>query len=116
MVSVLRKPDYVFGATENTEFRFEEKGINDVKYEYVVEGDCAKVIVHPSGSPVKYLKLRFNGDFRAVDKVYGDQWERAGQPSYLEWKSVRAGRVLPWFCYVIANGKTSCYGILYRQC
>lgn len=111
MLSVLRKPDYVFGATENTPFRFEEKGINDVQYEYVVEGDCAKVIVHPSGSPVKYLKLRFNGDFKDVEKVYGDQWERAGQPSYLEWKSIRAGRVLPWFCYVIAKGKTSCYGV-----
>ena len=111
MISLLRKPDYVFGATENTPFRFEEKGINDVKYEYVVEGDCAKVIVHPSEKPVKYLKLRFNGDFKAVDKVYGDQWERAGEPSFLEWKSVRAGRVLPWFCYVIAQGKTSCYGV-----
>lgn len=111
MISLLRKPDYVFGATENTEFRFEEKGINEIKYEYVVEGDCAKVIVYPSGAPVKYLKLRFQGDFSSVDKVYGDQWERVGQPSYLEWKSVRAGRVLPWFCYVIANGKTSCYGV-----
>lgn len=111
MVSLLRQPDAVCGATETTEFRFEEKGLNDVKYEYAVGKTSAKITVFPSGSPIKYLKLRFNGDMTSVDKVYGDQWERAGEPSYLEWKSVRAGRVLPWFCYVMADGKTSCYGV-----
>ena len=111
MVSLLRQPDFVCGATENTDFRFEEKGICGVKYDYAVGETSAKVVVYPSGSPVKYLKLRFSGGLSAVDKVYGDQWERAGEPSFLKWTAVRAGRVLPWFCYLRHDGKTSCYGV-----
>ena len=63
--SVLRTPDRAFGATEATEFRFEEaqSAACDVKYEYKVENGVGKVIVYPSASPVKYLKLRFRGDF-----------------------------------------------------
>ena len=111
MVSILRQPDAVYGATEASDFRFEENLTNDVNYEYIVGRDSAKVVVYPSGSPVKYLKLRFNGDMESVDKVYGDQWERAGIRTFLEWRSVMASRVLPWFCYVLADGQMSCYGV-----
>lgn len=108
MISLLRKPDAVYGATEKTPFRFEEMLINEVEYSYEVSGKSAKVSVYPSGSPIKYLKLRFNGDLQNVDKVYGDQWERAGLYAYLEWRSVMACRVLPWFCYVVSSNGTSC--------
>ena len=111
MVSLLRQPDAVYGATEKTPFRFEELRINEVKYSYEVSEKSAKVIVMPSGAPVKYLKLRFNGDLQNVDKVYGDQWERAGLNAYLEWRSVMACRVLPWFCYVIDGSDMFCYGV-----
>lgn len=111
MVSLLRQPDAVYGATEKTPFRFEEMLINDVKYSYDVCGKTAKITVFPSGAPVKYLKLRFNGDMQNVDRVYGDQWERAGLFSYIEWRSVMACRVLPWFCYVMAGDDMSCYGV-----
>lgn len=72
MLSLLRMPDAVYGATEASDFRFEENLTNDVKYEYLIGDNSAKVVVYPSGSPVKYLKLRFRGDLRGVDKVYGD--------------------------------------------
>ena len=111
MVSILRQPNFVYGATEASPFRFEEDLTNDVKYEYKVDGNSAKVIVYPSGSPVKYLKLRFSGDLQKVDKVFGDQWERVGIRAYLEWRSVMASRILPWYCYLIEEGKMSCYGV-----
>lgn len=111
MISILRQPDIVYGATEKTPFRFEEKQINDVKYSYSVSGESAKITIYPSGAPIKYLKLRFNGDLSNVDRVYGDQWERAGLKAYLEWRSVMASRVLPWFCYVMAGDEMSCYGV-----
>lgn len=114
MLSLLRQPDAAYGATEQSDFRFEENLTNDVKYDYVIEGDSAKVIVYPSGSPVKYLKLRFCGDLTEAEKVFGDQWERVGhgaQFSYLEWKAVQPFRPLPWFCYVMTNRKTDCYGV-----
>ena len=68
--TLLRKPDLVVGATENTDIRFEERPFKEcpVKYDYVVGKDSAKVIVYPSGSPVKYLKLRFRGDFANVTR------------------------------------------------
>ena len=70
-VSILRTPDNSFGATEATCYRFEEAATAacDVKYDYVVSDKSAKVVVYPSGSPVKYLKLRFRGDLSSVDKV-----------------------------------------------
>jgi alpha-galactosidase len=114
--SVLRTPDSAFGATEATEFRFEEaqSAACDVKYEYKVENGVGKVIVYPSASPVKYLKLRFRGDFSAVEKVYGDEWERSGAtvvPTYLEWSSVMPHKAMPWFCYAIAKDRMACYGV-----
>ena len=112
-ISVLRKPDFVTGATEESPLRFEEdKNYGcPVQYEYAVGKKSAKVVVYPSGSPVKYLKLRFNGDFSFVDKVYGDQWERSSVGAYLEWRSVMSSRVLPWFCYVRSETQTACYGV-----
>ncbi len=111
MVSILRQPDAVYGATDASDFRWEENLTNDVKYEYVVGEKSAKVVVYPSGSPVKYLKLRFKGNFENVDKVMGDQWERVGLNAYLEFRSIMPCRVLPWFCYLIEDGKMSCYGV-----
>ncbi len=112
-VSVLRAPDNAFGATEDSPVRFEERSTKccDVKFEYTVENGTAKVTVFPSGSPVKYLKLRFRGDMSHVDKVYGDQWERAGSTCFLEWRSVMSARILPWYCYAISGNRTACYGV-----
>ena len=112
-VSVLRQPDVSYGATENSPFRYEEKATatNDVKFEYVVDGKSAKVIVYPSGSPVKFLKLRFKGDMRHVVSVYGDQWERGGVDNILEWRSIIGARQLPWFCFAKSEEKIACYGV-----
>ena len=52
MISLLRQPDMVCGATEKTPFRFEESFINDVKYSYDVTEKSAKITVYPSGAPV----------------------------------------------------------------
>lgn len=111
MISILRRPDAVYGATEASDFRWEENRTCDVKYDYAVQNKSAKVTVYPSGSPVKYLKLRFRGDLRKVEKVYGDTWERSSAGAYLEWRSVMSCRPLPWFCYLIQEGRTYCYGV-----
>lgn len=114
-VDVLRQPDFVTGATDKSPFRFEENGIQSecpVNYEYIVENNCAKVMVYPGKDPVKYLKLRFQSDLSFVNSVYGDQWERCYYNiGSLEWRSVMANRVLPWFCYLIGDGQMACYGV-----
>lgn len=111
--TILTTPNFVVGATEDTPFRFEEEGKREcaVKYEYIVQKDCAKIVVYPSGSPIKYLKLRFSADLSFVDKVLGDQWERSGLNAYIEWRSVMASRVLPWYCVLKGGEKTACYGV-----
>lgn len=114
-VSILREPDFATGATEQSPFRFEERGVQadcPVCFDYVVQDDHAKVIVYPSNVPIKYLKLRFEGDLSFVSSVYGDQWERSvGDNAALEWRSVMAARALPWFCYVRGDDRTACYGV-----
>ncbi len=111
MVSVLRKPDGVRGATEKSVYRFEERSGCDVAYEYRVEKTSAKVFVMPSKAPVTYLKLRFRGDFSGVDKIYGDDWARCSYIHPLEWKTLLPERRMPWFCYVVVGNKTYCYGV-----
>lgn len=112
-VSILRRPDADFGATEETPFRFEEMSTkcSDVKYEYAVKDGVARVIVYPSGSPVKYLKLRFRGDLSFIEKVYGDTWERTGTGATLDWRSVCPSRMMPWFCYLMGGDRMMCYGV-----
>lgn len=110
--SVLRTPDSVTGATETSVYRFEERpNVCDVKYEYNVGKNSAKVIVYPSGAPVQYLKFRFRGDFSLMDKVYGDDWGRTAYMHPLTWTSLLPERCLPWFCYCVMEGKTHCYGV-----
>jgi len=112
-LSVLRSPDRVMGATDDSPFRFEETMNHcPVQYEYKVEENCAKVIVYPSGAPVKFLKLRFHGDLSFVESVFGDQWERSYNPEApLEWRSVMMNRRLPWFCYLRGEDRMMCYGV-----
>ena len=111
--TITNAPDRVIGATETTPFRFEETRQKDcaVKYEYIAQPNGAKIIVYPSGSPVQYLKLRFSADLTGVEKVLGDQWERSGIDAYIEWRSVMANRVMPWYCVIRGGEQTACYGV-----
>ena len=112
-ISLLREPDFVTGATDASPFNFEEN-LNygcPIDYEYKIEKDSAKVIVHPSSSPVKYLKLRFFGDNFFVEKVYGDQWARSCAKGELEWKAMKSDRILPWYCMLYSEGRVACYGV-----
>ncbi len=114
--SILRKPDRVMGATEDTPFRFEED-LNaecPVQYEYRVEEKSAKVIVYPSGSPIKFLKLRFHADLSFVEGVCGDEWVcvgDAGSSSPIQWCSMMPHRRLPWYCYLRSGKQLGCYGV-----
>ncbi len=115
-ISVLRNPDRVLGATDESPFRFEERENeceSPVKYEYIVGEKSAKVIVYPSGSPVKYLKLRFRGDHYFVEKALGDHWERSCHTSQIpfEWKSMTPRRVMPWYTCLYGAGRCAFYGV-----
>ena len=112
--SILRQPDRVSGATDASAYRFEEDLHLHcpVEYDYRVEGSTAKVTVYPSGSPIRFLKLRFRGDLSFVDAVCGDEWARStGDTNPIQWCSMMAHRRLPWFCYLRAGAQIACYGV-----
>jgi len=113
-VDILRQPDSSAGATDASPFRFEERDngpCNHVKFTYEIGATAAKITVYPSGSPVRYLKLRFRGDLSFVESVYGEHWERVGGEAYAEWRSVMGARALPWICYLKGAGRFACYGV-----
>lgn len=113
-IDILRQPDSAVGATDASPFRFEERACgpcSDVKYTYEIRGNSARITVYPSGSPVKYLKLRFRGDLSFAESVYGEQWERVGMGYNAEWRSIAPYRGLPWFCYIKGDNRYACYGV-----
>ena len=113
--TVLRPPDRVMGATESTDFRFEER-VNDhvcpVEWYYEPAAGGWNVVIRPGKEPVKYLKLRWHGDFSSVEAVLGDEWGRISAPhAPVEWRSVMPHRPLPWFCLARAGERLVCYGV-----
>lgn len=113
--TILRQPDAVLGATEATDSSFEENPRTHqcpVQWSYEPSNNGWRVVIHPSSSPVKCLKLRWHGDFSKIQSVFGDQWARADLTRVpLEWKCIIPFRPLPWFCIARDREATLCYGV-----
>ena len=64
-IDILRAPDGIKVMTETTPFRFEEGEENptDVKFNFVVKNNSLQVIVEPTKEKIKWIRLRFRGDF-----------------------------------------------------
>ena len=105
----------MLGATEQTDFRFEEPAVDcgcPVEWQYVPGENGWNVVIYPGKSPVKYLKLRWHGDLARVESVLGDEWGRiSATHAPVEWRSVMPFRPLPWFCIARAGETTLCYGV-----
>ena len=115
-LSILRQPDRVLGSVEGSPFRFEERENfceSPVKYEYIIEEKSAKIVVYPGDAPVKFLKLRFDGDHYFVEKALGDQWERCCASSFIpfEWHSLMPERVMPWYMCLYGDNRSAFYGM-----
>lgn len=113
--SILRQPDLVLGATESTPFRFEERCNHcdsPVVWSYEPTSASWQILIHPGKEPVKFLKLRWHGDFSRVESVLGDEWGRiSATHTPVEWRSVMPWRPLPWFCLVRTGDSVGCYGV-----
>ena len=113
--TILRQPDFVIGATENTIFRFEERqhwNSSPVEWKFIKENNDGKIIIYPSKEPVKFLKLRWNGDLSQTESVLGDEWGRISATyAPVEWRSIMPCRPLPWFCVIRNKNNVACYGV-----
>lgn len=112
-VNILRKPDRISVADEQTSFRFEEGGESQskAKVEYLVGEKSAKVVIFPYTIPVKYVKLRWNEPVGTVDKMMGDQWERSGGIVGMEWTGIIPHKRMPWYFHCVRGDKNALYGV-----
>lgn len=113
LLTILRQPDRVLGATEATPFRFEEEAApSPVDWRYTPTEGGWKITVYPGKEPVKFLKLRWHGDYSRVEAVLGDEWGRiSATHAPVEWRSIMPFRPLPWFCLARQGEHLTCYGV-----
>ena len=104
----LRLPDLVTIFAAEDSFRFSgpagERG--DVACRLrLTEGDALEVTMTASGTPLRYLALRWN--FTADEKrdepvkILGDHWERGYGD--LAWRGIEPERIMPWYM-LVSNG------------
>ena len=115
-IDILRDPDNIKIMTEDTPFRFEEGAANEVnvKLDFAVKHNALFVIIEPTTEKVKWIRLRWHGDFSKVRSVWHDGFER-GDHMYVAdttWSALRPQEMMPWnFAVLTLNNVLHCYGV-----
>lgn len=124
----IRKPDAVgvYAGKESRNFAFaDELAYGDIKINISAKGENLGVDLTADGSPVRYIRLRWNftdSEKRKENtKILGDEWERGY--GLMEWRGISAERCMPWVC-MVSNGsdrctdytgrRTECFGVKVR--
>ena len=115
-IDILRAPDGIKIMTEETPFRFEEGEVNPtkVKLDFVVKNNALNVIIEPTQEKIKWIRLRWRGDFSKVRSVWHDGFERSDNIYFTEmtWSAPRAQEMMPWnFVAVTTNNVAHGYGV-----
>lgn len=115
-IDVLRAPDGIKVMTETTPFRFEEgEGpLPDVKFNFVVKNNALQVIIEPTKEKIKWIRLRWRGDFSKVRSIWHDGFERSDNIYFTEmtWSAPRAQEMMPWnFVALTTNNVAHGYGV-----
>lgn len=112
-LNIIRTPDDVKFQTENSPFRFEEKGaINDTRAEvkFTIENNVLNITLYPNGDAVKYIRLRWNGDISKVISLLGDSFVRSQTDDVL-WHSFLPHYQMPWYFYTNDGESLHGYGV-----
>jgi alpha-galactosidase len=80
-----------------------------IKIDFAAGSRQSVISIEAPAAPIQRIHLRWKHRLPAEALVLGDAWER----SYgdLEWKSLQAERVLPWYAMLHAQGHTSGMGV-----
>ena len=112
-LDLIRTPDDIKIQTENSPFRFEEKGeINDTRAEVkcTVQNGVLNIHLYSNGDAVKYIRLRFNGDISGVNSILGDATVRS-QTDDIVWRSFLPHNPMPWYFYTNDGECLHGYGV-----
>lgn len=112
-LNIIRQPDDIKIQTENSPFRFEEKGtVNNTraKVECVSDNGVLNVTLYPNGDAVKYVRLRFNGDISNVNMLLGDALVRSQTDDVL-WHAFLPHYDMPWYFYTNDGECLHGYGV-----
>jgi alpha-galactosidase len=113
--NIQREPDSVSVVTGagSYELKLERKGIwtnDNVEVKFRMRAGGLAVDLAAPGAAVKWLQIRWNAPMASDWKYLGDAWERAYGD--LEWKTLDAKRMMPWY-FLATDGKvTHGYGVM----
>ncbi len=112
-IDIIRNPDDIKIQTENSPFRFEEKGTaNDTRAEVkcVIKNNTLNIYLYPNGDAVKYIRLRFDGDMSVVNSMLGDSLVRSQTDDVL-WHAFLPHYQMPWYFYTNDGECLHGYGV-----
>ncbi len=112
-LDILRTPDDIKIQTENSPFRFEEKGtVNDTRAEVkcVIENNVLNISLYTGGDAVKFIRLRWNGDISGVNSLLGDSVART-QTDDAVWHAFLPHTQMPWYFYTNDGESLHGYGV-----
>lgn len=112
-LNIIRTPDDIKIQTENSPFRFEEKGTaNDTRAEvkFAVKDSVLNITLYPNGDAVKYIRLRWNGDISSVNSLLGDSFVRSQTDDVL-WHAFLPHYQMPWYFYTNDGECLHGYGV-----
>ena len=112
-LDLIRTPDDIKIQTEDSPFRFEEKGaVNDTRAEVkcTVNNGVLNITLYPNGDKVKYIRLRFDGDISDVNTLLGDSLVRS-QTDDVVWHSFLPHQPMPWYFYTNDGECLHGYGV-----
>ena len=112
-LDIIRTPDDIKIQTENSPFRFEEKGtINETKAEVKCKAkyNLLQIFLHSNGDAVKFIRLRWNGDISGVNSLLGDSVART-QTDDAVWHGFLPHAQMPWYFYTNDGECLHGYGV-----
>lgn len=112
-LNIIRTPDDIKIQTENSPFRFEEKGVvNDTgaTVKCTVINNALNIYLYPNGDAVKFIRIRWNGDISGVHSMLGDSVART-QTDDAVWRGFLPHAQMPWYFYTNDGERLHGYGV-----
>lgn len=108
-IDVLALPNVVRFQTEQGHLTAERQSEKYICEDLCLGFDSGKITFTAKQTPVKFIWLRFHGNFARHAKFLGDAVERAY--GNLEWRGLVPQRLMPWYFLASDEAQTSGFGV-----